>query len=126
MVVDQRESTETTASTDLAFQALADPTRRDIVARAMRGDHSVSALARAYPMSFAAVQKHVAILERAGLISKVRRGRESLVRTEISGVRRVAELLDGYETLWRARLDRFGEILADTTSSPSASTGGPP
>ena len=116
-------------STDRVFHALADRTRRDIVDRAMRGEHSVSALARAYPMSFAAVQKHVAILERAGLVTKDRRGRETIVRTDIAAVRYAADVLDAFEAMWRDRVDRFRDVLADlestTTSSatPPTSTG---
>jgi DNA-binding transcriptional ArsR family regulator len=108
---------------DLVFHALADPTRRDIIGRAMDGEHSVSGLARRYPMSFAAVQKHVAILERAGLVTKARRGRETLVRTDIAAVRRAAGVLDAYEARWRARLDRFGEVLATTTTTTTHSRG---
>ncbi len=110
MVVDLLHDDE---RADLVFNALADPTRRDIVRRALRGDHSVSGLARSYPMSFAAVQKHVAVLERAGLVTKERQGREQLVRTEIEAVRAATRLLDQLEDQWRARLDRFGDLLAD-------------
>jgi DNA-binding transcriptional ArsR family regulator len=98
---------------DVVFNALADATRRDIVRRSLQGDHSVSDLARTYPMSFAAVQKHVAVLQRAGLVTKERRGREQLVRTDIDAVRAAARLLDRFEELWRARLDRFGDVLAE-------------
>src|SRR4029453_10968980 len=66
---------------DRLFHALADGTRRDILRRSVRGELSGSRLGDAYPMSFAAVQKHVAVLERAGLVTKERRGREQLVRT---------------------------------------------
>jgi DNA-binding transcriptional ArsR family regulator len=97
---------------DRMFHALADPTRRDIVAIAMTGEHSVSGLARRYPMSFAAVQKHVAVLGRAGLVTKARRGREVLVHTDIGAVRRAGGVLDAFEAMWLARLDRFGEELA--------------
>ncbi|MBK5289754.1 MAG: winged helix-turn-helix transcriptional regulator [Acidimicrobiia bacterium] len=100
------------ADADSLFHALADPTRRDIVTRAMHGEHSVSALAGHYPMSFAAVQKHVAVLERATLVTKERRGREHLVRTNIDAVRAVAQVLDDYETVWRDRMDRFADVLA--------------
>src|SRR5262245_51166847 len=72
---------------DGLFHALADATRRDILGRCSRHGLSVSRLADAYPMSFAAVQKHVAVLERAGLVSKQRRGREQLVRTEAAAMR---------------------------------------
>jgi DNA-binding transcriptional ArsR family regulator len=98
---------------DRMFHALADPTRRDIVARAMRGPHSVSALARLYPMSFAAVQKHVAVLEDAELVTKERRGREQLVRGNVDTVRAAHRVLDQLEAVWRDRIDRMGEILAD-------------
>ena len=67
---------------DRLFHALADATRRDILRRCVDGEPSVSRLADVYPMSFAAVQKHVAVLERAGLVTKERRGREQLVRTD--------------------------------------------
>ena len=96
---------------DRLFHALADRTRRDIVRRCVRGDHSVSALARGYPMSFAAVQKHVAVLETAGLVTKEKRGRERLVRTNVHALRSAAYLLDEIEALWRERMDRFDATL---------------
>ena len=108
MVVDQKSD----ASLDRIFHALADSTRRDIVALAVEGGYSVSALAKRYPMSFAAVQKHVAVLEGAGLVTKERRGREQLVRTDVGAVHRARVLLDGIEDLWRARLDRIDDLLA--------------
>lgn len=98
---------------DRVFQALADETRRDIVVRTLEGEHSVSALARRYPMSFAAVQKHVAVLEAAGLVTKRRQGREQLVRGDVATVRRAADLLDALEAVWRGRADRMTEILTD-------------
>lgn len=97
----------------MVFGALADATRRDIVRQALQGEHSVSALARQYPISFAAVQKHVAVLERAGLVTKERRGREQLVRTDVDALRNVHHLLDQLEAVWRDRVDRFGAVLAD-------------
>ncbi len=98
---------------DRIFQALADGTRRDIVRRAIHGDHSVSALARNYPMSLAAVQKHVAVLERAGLVTKERRGREQLVHSNIDSIQSAYHLLEQLEALWRDRIDRFGAILEE-------------
>jgi len=97
---------------DRLFHALADATRRDIVMRTMRGEHSVSALARLYPMSFAAVQKHVAVLEIAELVTKRRRGREQLVRGNVGTVQDACALLEQFEAVWRDRIDRFGEVLA--------------
>jgi DNA-binding transcriptional ArsR family regulator len=98
---------------DRVFHALADVTRRDIVLRTLEAEHSVSALARRYPMSFAAVQKHVAVLEEAGLVTKQRRGREQLVRGNVDTVRRASQLLDQLEAVWRGRIDRMREILVD-------------
>ena len=100
------------------FHALADGTRRDILAVAVGGTYSVSALAERYPMSFAAVQKHVAVLEGAGLITKERRGRERLVRTDVDTVQRARALLDGLEELWRARVDRIDDLLATDQRTP--------
>jgi DNA-binding transcriptional ArsR family regulator len=108
MVVDQAPS----ADIDGIFHALADGTRRDILALSVGGGHSVSALAKRYPMSFAAVQKHVAVLEGAGLVTKERRGRERIVRTEVETVQRARVLLDGIEELWRARVDRMDDLLS--------------
>lgn len=96
---------------DLLFHALADATRRDIVALALQGEHSVSDLARRYPMSFAAVQKHVAVLERAGLVSKHRHGREQRVRGEVASVQEAHLLLDQIEALWRGRLGRMEDLV---------------
>jgi DNA-binding transcriptional ArsR family regulator len=106
------------ARTDGLFHALADATRRDIVRRAMKGAHSVSSLARHYPMSFAAVQKHVAVLERAGLIAKERRGRERLVRTDIERIRAAAHVLDKLEAVWRTRIEVMDGILAEPDADP--------
>lgn len=110
---------------DRLFHALADATRRDIVSRCMRREHSVSDLARAYPMSFAAVQKHVAVLERAELVTKRRQGREQLVRGNVAAVRRTHELLDAIEAVWVDRLDRFADVLADDLER-RPETGRPP
>jgi DNA-binding transcriptional ArsR family regulator len=108
---------QTTVDFDRAFGALADATRRDIVRRAIDGGEGVAELAGHYPMSFAAVQKHVAILERAGLVSKVRIGRRKVVRTNVESLRRVRRLLDRYEELWRGRLDRMTALVADGKES---------
>ena len=100
------------ADVDRIFHALADGTRRDILVHAFGAKCSVSALARRYPMSFAAVQKHVAVLEDAGLVTKQRRGREQLVRTDVDTVGKARALLDGIEGQWRARVDRIDDLLA--------------
>jgi DNA-binding transcriptional ArsR family regulator len=95
------------------FGALADHTRRDIVRRAIGGEEGVAELAGHYPMSFAAVQKHVAVLERAGLVTKQRSGRRKVVRTNLEGLRLARRLLDEYEELWRGRIDRMAELVTD-------------
>jgi len=93
------------------FQALSDRTRRDIMRRVLAGEHSVSALAASYDMSFAAVQKHVAVLERAGLLTKRRSGRQQLVSGDVAAVRSVASMLDELEAVWRGRIDRIDALL---------------
>jgi DNA-binding transcriptional ArsR family regulator len=101
------------ADFDGMFGALADATRRDIVRRAIDGREGIAELAAHYPMSFAAVQKHVAVLERAGLVTKKRSGRRKVVRTDLEGLRMARRLLDQYEALWRGRMDRMAELLTD-------------
>ncbi|MBP2387744.1 DNA-binding transcriptional ArsR family regulator [Paeniglutamicibacter kerguelensis] len=98
---------------DRIFQALADATRRDIIKQAMRREQSVSELAKHYRMSFAAVQKHVAVLEKASLITKEKRGREQIVHGNPEMLHRAAQLLDAYEDIWRQRANRIGEILLE-------------
>lgn len=98
--------------TDALFHALADRTRRDILRRALAGEHSVSSLASKYDMSFAAVQKHVAVLDKAGLITKRRNGREQLASGDVTAVRSVASLLAGLEQIWRGRVARIDELVA--------------
>jgi DNA-binding transcriptional ArsR family regulator len=102
----------TTFEPDQVFAALADATRRDIVLRALTAQEGVAELAGHYPMSFAAVQKHVAVLERAGLVTKQRSGRRKVVRTNIEGLRLARGLLDEYEALWRGRIDRMTDLIA--------------
>jgi DNA-binding transcriptional ArsR family regulator len=98
---------------DRVFQALADRTRRDILVRAVTEEQSVSALARRYEMSFAGVQKHVAVLERAALVTKRRHGREQIVQANTSTLRSAAALLDAYETLWTERVAQIASVLAE-------------
>jgi len=102
---------------DRMLHALADATRRDIVRRSVSGELSVSRLADGYAMSFAAVQKHVAVLARAGLVSKVRRGRESLVVADPDALARARGALDALENEWRGRVDRMAGLLADISTT---------
>jgi DNA-binding transcriptional ArsR family regulator len=99
---------------DHMFSALADHTRRDIVRRAINAEEGVVELASHYPMTFAAVQKHIAVLERAGLVRKERIGRRKIVRTNVEALRVVRHLLDQYEELWRGRIERMTELISDT------------
>ena len=99
---------------DRVFAALADSTRRDIVRRAIAGREGVAEISGHYPMSFAAVQKHVAVLERAGLITKQRIGRRKVVRTDVEGLRVAQSLLDRYEDLWRKRIGRMTDLITET------------
>ncbi|MFF9168530.1 MULTISPECIES: ArsR/SmtB family transcription factor [unclassified Streptomyces] len=109
---------------DRLFHALADATRRDILRRCLTGGVSVSRLADAYPMSFAAVQKHVAVLQRAGLVTKQRSGREQLVRTDPDAVGRARQVLDELESAWRGRVDRMSRLLAQDSATAAQDTEG--
>ena len=113
MVVDQKPRELTDEEIDRIFGALADATRRDILRQSMLREQSVSELAGNYAMSFAAVQKHVAVLERALLVTKERRGREQIVHSNPAAIRRAARLLDAYEELWRDRIARIGGLLSE-------------
>lgn len=97
---------------DALFQALADRTRRDILRRVLAGEHSVSALAAMYDMSFAAVQRHVAVLEKAGLLTKRRSGREQLASGDVQAVRSVQSMLSELEQVWRDRIARIDALIA--------------
>ena len=96
---------------DAMFHALADRTRRDILSRVLAGEHSISALAGSYDMSFAAVQKHVAVLERSGLLVKRRSGREQLANGDVEAVRSVRSMLLDLEDIWRGRVARIDELI---------------
>ncbi len=107
MVVELPDST-----LDRLFRALADPSRRDILRRTMTTSASVSALAADYEMSFAAVQKHVAVLESAGLVRKTAKGRERLVRADPAQLARARAVLAELETLWHARFSQLDAVLS--------------
>jgi DNA-binding transcriptional ArsR family regulator len=111
MVVGQSLTEE---DVDRIFRALADRTRRDILRRAVQSGESISVLSRHYEMSFAAVQKHAAVLERAGLVTKERRGREQIVHADRATLGRAMTLLDAFEQLWIQRVDQINDILAIT------------
>ncbi|XUK61475.1 DNA-binding transcriptional regulator, ArsR family [Plantibacter sp. RU18] len=112
-----------TDEVDRLFHALADATRRDILTRVLAREQSVSALAEQYEMSFAAVQKHVVVLERAALVTKERRGREQMVHGEVTAVQRSARLLDAYAEIWQQRVLRMDVILAEDDGTSGTPTG---
>jgi DNA-binding transcriptional ArsR family regulator len=101
------------AEVDRVFRALADRTRRDIMRRTLLAEQSMSELAADYAMSFAAVQKHIAVLEEAGLVTKQARGRTRIVRANPEQLGRAQTLLERYAELWRARVDRLDALLAE-------------
>lgn len=103
---------------DRVFHALADATRRDIVRRVIDREYSISDLARLYPMSMTAVQKHVGVLEEAGLVAKQRRGREQRVSGRMDALHEAQRLLDAYERLWRDRIDRMSALLVEPEGEP--------
>lgn len=105
-------STLTDDRADALFQALADRTRRDILRRTLAEELSVSELAEEYEMSFAAVQKHVVVLERAGLLTKRRSGRRQLTSGDVRAVRSVSSMLDELEQVWRGHIARIDDLLA--------------
>jgi DNA-binding transcriptional ArsR family regulator len=119
MVVDAEGQEEV----DRIFHALADATRRDILMRVVDRERSVSTLASSYAMSFAAVQKHVAVLERASLIVKKRHGREQIVHGNVDALRKATHLLQRYEDLWRHRVQRISDILSDTPEKENREEG---
>lgn len=99
------------AEVDRIFRALADSTRRDIIRRTLIKEGSVSTLAKRYSMSFAAVQKHVAVLEEAKLVTKQIRGRERIVSAVPEQIGRAREVLLQLEELWRARFAQIDDVL---------------
>ena len=101
------------AEIDRLFRALADATRRDIVRRTLIAEATVSELADQYAMSWAAVQKHVAVSEGAQLVTKQVRGRERIVRGNPAQIQRAQALLDSYEQLWQTWVDRLDALLAE-------------
>ncbi|MGN6729358.1 MAG: ArsR/SmtB family transcription factor [Rhodanobacteraceae bacterium] len=104
------------ATLDLAFAALADPTRRRIVTRLTRGHVRVTDLAQPFAMSLNAVSKHVKVLERAGLVRRSRQGREHYLSLRASPLREIARWTSQYERFWNQRLDALGQFLEQKES----------
>ena len=104
---------------DAVFHALGNRTRRDILRRVLSDEFSVSTLAAEYDMSFAAVQKHVAVLERAGLVVKRRHGREQMARGDVDTIRSVVAMLAELDVIWRGRIARVDQLLLENETCPS-------
>jgi DNA-binding transcriptional ArsR family regulator len=98
---------------DRIFRALADRTRRDIVRRTFTEEASLTTLAHDYDMTFAAVQKHVRVLEAADLVERIPQGRQRIIRGNPEAVHHAQELLGHFESLWRGRIDRLDALLAN-------------
>ena len=105
---------------DVTFAALADPTRRRIVARLTRGAARVGDLALPFNMSLNAVSKHLKVLERAGLVRRQRIGREHYMQLRAAPLREVARWTSQYERFWNQRLDALGEFLNSEKSEGEA------
>ncbi len=106
MAVDQLSTT---------FSALADPTRRAILARLAEGEATVNELAEPFPITVQAVSKHLKVLERAGLIARGRSAQLRPSRLQGEALRQAADFLDGYRAFWEESFDRLDEHLRDET-----------
>ena len=102
---------ESSAALDLVFKSFADATRRDILKRVCKSDLTISEIARPYGMSFAAIAKHVAVLERGRLVSKRRRGKEQVISANPATMTMVATHVQRYERVWQARYNRLESLL---------------
>lgn len=104
---------ESNAALDLIFGALADATRRDILKRVSAAEYTIGELAKPYAMSLAAIAKHINVLEKAGLITKHRSGKEKVVRIMPEAIETAAAHLTEYEKLWSDRFDALEKLLQD-------------
>ena len=104
---------------DLTFAALADPTRRAMLANLALGERSVGDLAAPHAMSFAGAAKHVGVLERAGLIERRKAGRQQLCRLKAERLREADEWLRQWERFWNSTLDRLEAIIASDQEKPA-------
>jgi DNA-binding transcriptional ArsR family regulator len=96
------------------FQALVDPSRRSMVERLIQGPASVKELARPLAMSLPAVMQHLGVLEACGLVDSEKVGRVRTCRIEPAGLRIAEDWLSGQRTTWERRLDRLGDVLAES------------
>jgi DNA-binding transcriptional ArsR family regulator len=98
-------------SLDTIFGSLSDPTRRDILRRVSKQELTISEIAKPYDLTFAAVSKHLKVLERAKLVMKRRRGKEQMVQAAPQALKDADEYLEQYRQLWEERFDRLEALL---------------
>ncbi len=108
---------------DQTFAALADPTRRQILAHLARGRHRVTDLARPHQMSLPAVSKHLRVLEKAGLLRRRRYGRVHEIELEAKPLQQAAAWVEKYRGFWEGSLDRLAEYLEQNAPPPPQKTG---
>lgn len=106
---------ERTIELDAIFSSLADPTRRDILARVARGELSVGDIAERYDMSFAAISKHLNVMEKARLIIKRREGKKQMVTLAPDALRSADEYLEQYRQMWEQKFTKLDELLKEDT-----------
>jgi DNA-binding transcriptional ArsR family regulator len=116
-------TTTTTDRLDVTFAALADPTRRAILARLTQGEASVTELAEPFAMSQPAISKHLKVLERAGLVSRGRDAQRRPCRLEARALRAATEWLDDYRRFWAESFERLDELLDDLQSLTTSDEG---
>ncbi|PHM10011.1 ArsR/SmtB family transcription factor [Nostoc sp. 'Peltigera malacea cyanobiont' DB3992] len=104
---------ESNVALDKIFAALADVTRRDILKRVSTAEHTIGELAQPYTMSLAAIAKHISVLEKAGLITKRRSGKEKVIQIQPKTLKVAAVYLGEYEKIWSARFDALEKLLED-------------
>lgn len=102
---------EYTLNLDLTFQSLADGTRRDILRLVAKRELSISEIAAHYDVTFAAISKHIKVLERAKLIVKRRSGKEQLVRVQPLAIKQANDYLEAYRQMWESRYGALDEVL---------------
>jgi DNA-binding transcriptional ArsR family regulator len=102
---------------DTTFSALADPTRRDILRRLANAELSVGEVAKFYGLTFAAISKHLKVLERAKLVIKRKRGKQQMVSLAPHAFADAAEYIEWYRSLWETRLDSLEQYLSEGSNN---------
>lgn len=103
---------------DLLFRALADSTRRDILARLSQMECSITELAKPYALTFAAIAKHISVLQRADLVFKKRRGKEQIISISPQAIQTAGAHIASYTQKWNERYDKLDHLLANNPQDP--------